>query len=63
MIDCSIGQQCCCHLLIEQQLHETCLVAVKAVTLKALEEVAGRLRDRKLPVRKEAAQKLMALFR
>ena len=36
---------------------------VQAVTLEALEAVSGRLRDKKVAVRKEAAQQLAAVFR
>lgn len=36
---------------------------VQAVTLQALEAVSARLRDKKLPVRKEAALQLAAVFR
>ncbi len=36
---------------------------MQAVTLQALEAVSARLRDKKLPVRKEAALQLAAVFR
>lgn len=36
---------------------------VQTVTLQALEAVSNRLRDKKLPVRKEAASQLAAVFR
>lgn len=36
---------------------------MQTVTLKALEAVSNRLRDKKLPVRKEAAAQLAAVFR
>ena len=36
---------------------------LQTVTLQALEAVSNRLRDKKLPVRKEAALQLAAVFR
>lgn len=38
-------------------------VCMQTVTLQALEAVSNRLRDKKLPVRKEAALQLAAVFR
>ena len=35
----------------------------QTVTLQALEAVSNRLRDKKLPVRKEAASQLASVFR
>lgn len=39
------------------------MVYMQTVTLQALEAVSNRLRDKKLPVRKEAALQLAAVFR
>lgn len=42
---------------------ETGFDHVQTVTLQALEAASNRLRDKKLPVRKEAAAQLAAVFR